>query len=413
MEASPAPPTDDGDTVTITSALDHPFIYLLFSLAYLFVFLTTIFGNVVILCVFASQRRLRSLPKFFLVNLTVADFFVGCFCVLQNGINIVMLRQRWPFGYRMCQVYIYLLHLLPNVSAGILVLVSVERFVAVLRPLRVRRAFPRKVLIASSAAVWISAALMNLPYFFAVMYMEFPDEGDEKLSVCIRDTHAEFYGYKIVKSVTTINCIFWYCIPLLILGIIYLTIFVVIGKADTCPQSNKLIPNDEKPGVGIATEEFRARDWRSGSTVTVEKRKKVGRLAFGIVLSFALLSPPRYSYLIWTTWRDNTVPRSVTSWTNLLQPATFLLMFLNSAINPFLYAFLSSRFRESIRDTFFCRRDIDKRRDIAIEMSCRLNRQRRHNSEYDTLNDSQYPRTNSFERTKSFDPDKVSVDISS
>ncbi|CAJ0919449.1 unnamed protein product, partial [Mesorhabditis belari] len=357
------------------SLLETPIIRLIFSTAYLFVFLSTVIGNVVILCVFVSQRRLRSLPKFFLVNLTIADFFVGCFCVLQNAAHFVMFDHRWPFGRFMCHTYIYLIHMLPNVSAGILVLVSVERFVAVLRPLRVRRAFPRSVLIASSAAVWLTSAIMNFPYFFTARLFEFTDfTNGQILSSCTRNLGLEIYGFNVVKTVTTINFIFWYAIPLITLLIIYATIFAVIRRAETCPQNNKLIPENTKavlpqiPQEG--QEEFRTRDWRSGSTVTVEKRRRVGRLAFGIVLSFALLSLPRYAYLIWTTFRDRNEPRCLGCWFNLAQPITFLLLFLNSAINPFLYAFLSARFRESIKDTFYCRREIDKRvfmRQITVK----------------------------------------------
>ena len=79
-------------------------------------------GNIVILVVFVSQRRSRSVTNFFLANLTVADLLVGLFCVIQNGAHFVLFEHgNWPFGSFLCYTYVYTLHMLPNVSAGILV----------------------------------------------------------------------------------------------------------------------------------------------------------------------------------------------------------------------------------------------------------------------------------------------------
>lgn len=46
----------------------------------------------------------------------------------------------------------------------------------------------------------------------------------------------------------------------------------------------------------------------------------------------------------------------------LLQPITWLLIFANSGINPFLYALLSERFRNAVRDLAHCQTGRETRR---------------------------------------------------
>uniref|UniRef100_A0A1I7U065 G_PROTEIN_RECEP_F1_2 domain-containing protein n=1 Tax=Caenorhabditis tropicalis TaxID=1561998 RepID=A0A1I7U065_9PELO len=366
------------------SPLNHPVVHFLLCVSYLFVFLATIIGNLIILLVFFSQKKVRSVPNFFLANLTVADLFVGIFCVLQNAVNFVFQGHgRWPFGKVLCYSYIYVLHFIPNVSAGILVLVSVERLIAVLRPLRVRRAFSQKVLITSSAVVWLTSAVMNTPYVVASQFLEISD-GNETYTVCEKTKigtqmtlviqictrrHVEIYGFNLLKLVATINFIVWYAVPLVILLCIYATIGLVVSKAATITKhsANKLLPRSS---------------WRSEAStggVSVEKRRKVGRLAVGIVVAFAFFSLPRYVYFMWTVWRDPMAPRCLNCLQSVLQPISFLLLFFNAAVDPFLYAFLSTRFRQSIKETFH----LGKVRESNIELSSRL-RRKVVNSELET-----------------------------
>ena len=77
--------------------------------------------------------------------------------------------------------------MIPNISAGILVLLSIERFIAVLRPMIVHHLMTKGVLVASTLVVWTVAAVMNLPYLFALQYREFynPESG-ERYAVCLR-----------------------------------------------------------------------------------------------------------------------------------------------------------------------------------------------------------------------------------
>lgn len=82
-------------------------------------------------------------------------------------------------------------------------------------------------------------------------------------------------------------------------------------------------------------------------------RRKVIRLLIAIIVSFAACVLPHHVRLLWQTW---TTRQHYTQHNLLVPPATFLLFYFNSCLNPFLYAFLSDNFRQSLAQLLSCRR---------------------------------------------------------
>ena len=77
-------------------------------------------------------------------------------------------------------------------------------------------------------------------------------------------------------------------------------------------------------------------------------RRRVIRLLIAVVLAFAFCVLPSHVYHIWQQI-GNTASISLFTST-LLPPTTYLILYLNSALNPLLYAFLSGNFRKSLKD---------------------------------------------------------------
>lgn len=82
-------------------------------------------------------------------------------------------------------------------------------------------------------------------------------------------------------------------------------------------------------------------------------RRKVIRLLVAVVLSFALCNLPFHARKLWQHWSkeyNGSSPGAA-----ILTVVTNLVLYLNSGINPFLYALFSKNFRQYMADVIFCR----------------------------------------------------------
>ncbi|KAL3208890.1 hypothetical protein MRX96_038522 [Rhipicephalus microplus] len=112
---------------------------------------------------------------------------------------------------------------------------------------------------------------------------------------------------------------------------------------------------------------------RCGTASALRPRRKVIRLLVAVVLSFALCNLPFHARKLWQHWSkeyNGSSPGAA-----ILTILTNLVLYLNSGINPFLYALFSRNFRQCMADVLFCRnhRFRSKSRSSFIAMSKSLN----------------------------------------
>lgn len=96
----------------------------------------------------------------------------------------------------------------------------------------------------------------------------------------------------------------------------------------------------------------------SNTKTTVLGRKKVIRLLLAIVISFAICVLPHHIRLFihyWDFWES---PLG----TELVSPISFVILYLNSALNPILYALFSEHFRKSFKESLDCRTSTTKKK---------------------------------------------------
>ncbi|CAJ0562405.1 unnamed protein product, partial [Mesorhabditis spiculigera] len=342
------------------SLLDEPQIRYTFWALYILVFFACLIGNLFTMLVLCTHPQMRTPTNFFLANLAGADLLVALFCILQNMVHIVGYENgRWFFGEVICKIYLYVLHMVPCTSVGILMCVSIEKYIAVLHPLVALKMLTKRLRIILAISVWTISLIANFPYLRTAHLYTWGN-----VSACGRnDTFRQ-------DVLVITSFILWYLIPVLMMAFIYTRIGLVLWKsgrgvsnrASTDSQvsnggaswhmsSGRVIVYQQNSLLQVPDQDQRrVVDRRRGMK---ESRRKVIRLLFGIVLAFAVLTLPNHARLLHSTFsRSQTC---LWHWTSLVQPMSYLLLFASSTINPILYAFLSKRFRLAAQDVLRCR----------------------------------------------------------
>ncbi|KAG9334824.1 hypothetical protein JZ751_006454, partial [Albula glossodonta] len=171
----------------------------------------TVLGNALVILAFAVEKNLRTQSNVFFLNLAIADFLVGVFCI---PVYIpYVLTGEWRLGRGVCKLWLVVDYMLCTASVFNIVLISFDRFLSVTRasstmgpslagcsmelhdgalsvlsqlsyrcPKGVSRATVLKM-----ASVWLAAFLLYGP---AIISWEHIAGGSV---VPLRQCHAEFY----------------------------------------------------------------------------------------------------------------------------------------------------------------------------------------------------------------------------
>lgn len=102
---------------------------------------------------------------------------------------------------------------------------------------------------------------------------------------------------------------------------------------------------------------FNTEQSRMNCSRAVTRRRRVIRLLVAVVISFAVCVLPHHIRILLHFWE---VPMPLEK---VLATVSFLILYLNSALNPILYALFSANFRKSFKESIACRR---KRRHVPF-----------------------------------------------
>uniref|UniRef100_A0A8C6P5F4 G-protein coupled receptors family 1 profile domain-containing protein n=1 Tax=Nothobranchius furzeri TaxID=105023 RepID=A0A8C6P5F4_NOTFU len=285
-------------------------------------------GNALVIMAFIVDKTLRNQSNYFFLNLAISDFLVGAFCIpVYIPYN---LTGRWMLGKGLCKVWLVMDYLLCSASVFNIVLISYDRFLSVTRAVKYRaqRNITRQAVL-KMVAVWVLAFLLYGP---AIIFWE-AIVGQS--IVPAHECYAEFYfTWYFLLSAST----FEFFTPFVSVAFFNLSIYLNIHQrnkngnasaeedpaAISCPDTTScMAPGRRTPGSRLSRD------------------KKIAKSLAIIVCIFGICWAP---YTLLMIIRAACGGECVA---NYWYEITFWLLWLNSAINPFLYPLCHSSFRRA------------------------------------------------------------------
>lgn len=277
-------------------------------------------GNILVIFVVWSYKQMQNTTNILIVSLAVADLFFIIFCVPFTAASYAM--WIWPFGAIWCKIANYLMHVSAYASVWTLVLLSLDRYLAVVHPIPSMRLRNRRNTYLLVYITWTFICCGNVPIFLQYGVVHYNWMGFQR-SACL---NLDSMG-NIMKQKVFYVCFFafGYMIPLMLICLLYGFLL-------------KRLLYGVVPGGSQRADSIRA-------------KKRVTKMVVIVVLIFALCwLPIQVIFLVQHFDPDY----ELTTETSSINMAANCLAYMNSCVNPILYAFLSENFRRSFRRLLCC-----------------------------------------------------------
>ena len=136
-----------------------PGLVVLLSFLYGSISAVAVTGNFLVILVILKNKSMQTVTNFYIANLAVADVIVGIFAIPFQF--QAALLQRWDLPEILCAVAPFVLEFTVNVSVFTLAIISLDRYMAVIYPLKPRCS--RTVAKVVMTFVWIFSLGSGLP----------------------------------------------------------------------------------------------------------------------------------------------------------------------------------------------------------------------------------------------------------
>ncbi|KAM9850629.1 trace amine-associated receptor 13c-like [Aulostomus maculatus] len=281
----------------------------LWSVLVSFISLLTLVLNLLVIISVSHFRQLHTPTNILLLSLAVSDFVVGL--LLMPG---EALRQTvcWSLGDLACILYNYVSFILTSASVGDMVLISVDRYVAICHPLHyTSRVTLKRVQIC-----------VCLCWFFSILYCS--------ILVTVGLTHPENYNscygecVLIIDNIAgVVDLVVTFILPLTLIITLYMRVFMVAVSQARAMRSHTA-----------------AVKLQASVSLTTKKAELKAARTLGIVLAvFVMCFCPYYCASL---AGDELLNASFAAY-------VIYLFYLNSCLNPVIYALFYPWFRKAIR----------------------------------------------------------------
>uniref|UniRef100_A0A674APK3 Neuropeptide FF receptor 1 n=1 Tax=Salmo trutta TaxID=8032 RepID=A0A674APK3_SALTR len=293
-----------------------------FILAYLFIFLLCMVGNVLVCLIVLGNRRMRTVTNLFILNLAVSDLLVGIFCIPTTLVDNLI--TGWPFTNTVCKLSGLVQGMSVAASVFTLVAIAVDRFRCIVYPFQ-----PKLTLLvakATIAMIWVLAVVIMCPSAAALTVEEVADHymvysQNYNMTYPLYSCYENFADPKMRKVYTTVLFAHIYLVPLTLITVMY-------GRI----------------GVKLYTSVVSSREPQDIS----QKKIKVIKMLIVVALLFMLSWLPLWTLMLLTDY-GGLGEEQLELLTGYIFPFAHWLAFSNSSVNPIIYGYFNENFKRGFQ----------------------------------------------------------------
>ena len=274
-----------------------------------------IVGNILVITVVVSNNQMRNTTNLLITNLAIADLSFIIMCVPFTA--TIYAVASWPFGITWCKIYQYTIYVTCYVSVYTLVLMSLDRYLAVVHPITSMSIRNSKNAVTLTLLTWFIICVANVPILF-----KFTEVGYELPPSCVYRTACidpDIRNPVNARAFFGSLFVFAFLLPLTLVTVLYGLMLkrLLYGVAPRGSQSSE----------------------------SQRSKRRVTRLVVIVVVVFAVCwLPLQIMFMIQHFGPD---PENLSPLFIGIRIASHCLAYMNSCVNPILYAFLSDNFRKS------------------------------------------------------------------
>uniref|UniRef100_A0A4W6G4R0 G-protein coupled receptors family 1 profile domain-containing protein n=1 Tax=Lates calcarifer TaxID=8187 RepID=A0A4W6G4R0_LATCA len=252
-------------------------------------------------------RQLHTTTNLLLLSLAVADFLVG---FLQMPVLLLHNQGCWILGDLICAVHYFLGFLFVSVSVGNIVLISVDRYIAICDPMFYTTKLTLEKVQLCICLCWIFSAVL--------LVKENLEQPGRYISCSGECVVVSNYIAGLADLVLT------FIGPVIVIIVLYMRVFVVAVSQARAMRSHIV-----------------AVTLQGSMTVTVQKSELKAARALGVVVAAFLICLCPY-FFVTLTAQESLLSASAAAF-------VICLFYFNSCLNPLIYAFFYPWFKKCLK----------------------------------------------------------------
>ncbi|XP_028993585.1 trace amine-associated receptor 13c-like [Betta splendens] len=264
--------------------------------------------NLLVIVSISHFRQLHTPTNLLLLSLAVSDFLVG---LLLMPIRIILIESCWVWGNVLCGVFQYVSYIITSSSVGNMVLISVDRYVAIHDPLTYSTKVTHERVRVCVCVCWACSVSYNGSILHD--FLMHPDAYNSCYGECVN----------VINVIAgAVDVLLTFIGPITVIIVLYMRVFVVAVSQARAMRSQIV-------------------SLQGSICVVSQKSERKAAKTLGVVVVVFLVCFCPYFY--------PSLAGEYTSTTAAFSVFGVWLLYCNSCMNPVIYAYFYPWFRKSIR----------------------------------------------------------------